>query len=202
MNRREALRLLAAGAGSQLTSAHLFALRQARALVGTQVQRRTLDAHQHATVTAIADLIIPRTDTPGAADVGASDFIDLILTEWYNDEDRAGFLAGLDDVDANTKALFGKPLIECSTSQQAEILTGLGDRMVEDENVRLKRFSESTDSRPTPHQNFYLMLRHLTLTAYYTSEAGAEAELHFQVIPDRYDGCADLSAGKEAPKPQ
>jgi len=33
------------------------------------------------------------------------------------------------------------------------------------------------------------MLRHLTLTAYYTSEAGATDELHFEMIPGGYQGC-------------
>jgi hypothetical protein len=45
-------------------------------------------------------------------------------------------------------------------------------------------------------KNFYSMLRRWTLTAYYTSEAGATAELKYEVIPDRYDGCAEVGAGK------
>jgi hypothetical protein len=41
------------------------------------------------------------------------------------------------------------------------------------------------------------MLRGLTLTGYYTSEAGATRELDFQIIPGRYDGCINVRAGKE-----
>jgi len=51
-------------------------------------------------------------------------------------------------------------------------------------------------SRPNPNQNFYYMLRGLTLTGYCTSEAGATKELDFQIIPGRYDGCIDVSGGK------
>src|ERR1700730_9179808 len=107
MDRREALRLLAMGAALQLAPGKLFAgLREARAFLGTQTTVRTLDPHQYTTVTAIAELILPRTETPGATDVGVSQFIDLILTEWYNPEERIRFLNGLADVDVRTHALF------------------------------------------------------------------------------------------------
>ena len=44
--------------------------------------------------------------------------------------------------------------------------------------------------------NFYSVLRRLTLTAYYTSEAGATAELHFEIIPDRHAGCVEVGTSK------
>src|SRR3981081_1156121 len=133
MDRREALRLLAWGEAVQLAPGNLLAsLREARALLGTQTTPRTLDPHQYATVTAIAELILPRTDTPGATDVCVSEFIDLIVTEWYTPEERTRFLNGLADVDVRTRALFGKNFVESSTSQQAQILTALGEQMTEE----------------------------------------------------------------------
>src|SRR5271165_2419481 len=126
MNRREALQLLATSAAFQLAPRTLLvALREARALVETPAAARTLDAHQTATVSAIAELILPRTDTPGATDVGTTAFIDLILTEWSGEPERTRFLAGLADVDARAKALFSHDFVGCSIAQQAEILTGL-----------------------------------------------------------------------------
>ena len=47
---------------------------------------------------------------------------------------------------------------------------------------------------PAPEAHFYAMLRRLTLTAYYTSEAGATQALNFQVIPDRHEACAEVSS--------
>jgi hypothetical protein len=44
------------------------------------------------------------------------------------------------------------------------------------------------------------MLRRLVLTAYYTSEAGATQELHFEMIPDRYEGCAAPEEGGSTAK--
>jgi gluconate 2-dehydrogenase gamma chain len=69
MNRREALRLLATGTAMGLATPKMFAtLRNARALAQTEAGPRTLSPHHNETVTAIAEMIIPKTQTPGASD--------------------------------------------------------------------------------------------------------------------------------------
>src|ERR1700732_4794402 len=130
MDRRDALRLLATGAAFQLAPRNvLIVLREARTLLATPVPLRTLNPHQDATGKAMAELILPKTDTPGASDVGAGEFIDLMLTEWYDEQDRTRFLNGLSEVDQHTKDLFGKNFVEASPDQQAEILAWLGEKM-------------------------------------------------------------------------
>ena len=130
MNRREAMRLLATGAVLPLAPGSVMAmLRDARTVVGTPPATRTLNPHQEAIVKAMAEMILPRTDTPGATDVGATEFIDLMLTEWYDDSDRERFLTGLADVDRRSQSLFGKEFVDCQAVQQAEILTDLGEKM-------------------------------------------------------------------------
>src|SRR6202166_3538237 len=130
MDRRDALRLLATGAALHLSPRTLLAvLREARALLATPVPLRTLNPRQDATVKAMAELILPKTDTPGATDVGAGEFIDLMLTEWYDEQDRTRFLNGLSEVDQRTKDLFGKNFVEDTPDQQAEILAWLGDEV-------------------------------------------------------------------------
>jgi glucoside 3-dehydrogenase (cytochrome c) hitch-hiker subunit len=186
MHRREVLRLLAAGSRLQLAPSHLFAvLREAHSLIQSQGSLRSLNAHQHATVQAMAEMIIPRTDTPGASDVGAAEFIDLILTEWYEDAETR-FLSGLADVDSRSQSLFGKDFVDGSSLQQSDILMALGEKMVEEVGEQARPLRRRGPSTPA---NFYALFRHLTLTAYYTSEAGATDELHFEIIPDSYQGC-------------
>ena len=62
----------------------------------------------------MADLIIPATETPGAKDVRVNEFIDHIVADWFTDEERAGFLAGLDEVDVRTQNLFQKTFVDAS----------------------------------------------------------------------------------------
>lgn len=195
MHRREVLRLLATGSLLQLAPAELFAvLREARGLIESQTSLRTLNAQQNATVKAMAEMIIPRTETPGAVDVGAAEFIDLILTEWCDDAERTRFVAGLADIDSRSQARWKKVFVDCSSDQQADILTALGKKMTEE----IKETIPRARGRGTSPTNFYAMFRHLTLTAYYTSEAGATDELHFEMIPGQYQGCAEPA--KEAPQ--
>jgi hypothetical protein len=194
MDRREALRLLATGTALQLAPRNLLAvLREARRLVETQAAPRTLNPHQAATTTAMAELILPRTETPGATDVGATEFIDLMLTEWYDEQDRTRFLNGLTDVDLRTNALFGKNFVDGSPDQQAEILAWLGQKMTTEAEASPR---QRVSSSPVLSTNFYFMFRRLTLTAYYTSEAGATAALHFQMIPDSHAECAEVPLEK------
>lgn len=193
MDRREALRILALGPGVQLASPSLLSLlREARASVGQQVPLRTLNSHQNATIKTVSELIIPKTDTPGAADVGASQFVDLILTEWYNEEERKRFLSGLAEMDARAQTSFKKSFVECPPSQQEQILTALGEEMMQAAAAIRDTGYRYRGSTPAPDTNFYYMLRELVLTAYYTSEAGATGELHFQIIPAEHHGCAEI----------
>ena len=53
------------------------------------------DAQRRA-VSAAADQIIPRTDTPGALDARVPRFIELMAERWFTDEERDVFVSGLD----------------------------------------------------------------------------------------------------------
>ena len=199
MQRREVLRLLATGTALQLAPSKWLVLsREARSLIAETQSLRTLSPHQVATLKALADMIIPRTDTPGASDAGVSEFIDLILTEWYDTPERAHFLEGLATLDSQSRTLFQKNFVDCSTEQKGKLLTELGAIMVEGAVPGSRRRSVQ---RPAPPKaNFYADFRRLALTAYYTSEAGATQALHYEVMPEQYQGC-DISPAKEPKQP-
>ncbi len=189
MQRREALRLLASAATLPLLSREAFSLFQAvHQQLPEQPVLKTLNPHQNATVTTIAEIIIPQTSTPGAKAARVNEFIDLILTEWYDEEEKSTFLTGLADVDSHTHDLFSKDFVECGEKQQVEVLQALDDELaaarVEPEPGRRHRHP--------PEKNFFFMIKELTLVGYYTSEIGFEQELHAEIIPSRHAGCVPL----------
>ena len=57
-----------------------------------------LSEQQLALIGAVADTILPRTDTPSATDVGVPAFIDVIVSEQYTERDRNAFVAGLETI--------------------------------------------------------------------------------------------------------
>jgi len=86
---------------------------------------RTFNGPQQAAVTEIAEMIMPRTDTPGATDVGVAQFMDFIMTEWATDEDRASFLRGLQDIDDRANARGGVIFVRLSADAKIELLQSL-----------------------------------------------------------------------------
>ena len=192
MNRRDLLRSLATAiaipAISAVPSDRLFA-------VGRGVHRRAragrlqvLDPHQSETVATMAEMIIPATDTPGARAAEVHRFVDLLLAEWAPDDDRKQFLEGLADVDARARAASATDFLSATEAQRGAILTAL------DAEAQERRKAKS-DAQP----HFFERLKFVTVYGYCTSEVGATAELHYEVIPGSYNGCTELGRWRATP---
>jgi hypothetical protein len=196
MHRREALRILTAGTLLPALTPELFALyRQAQP--ASRYALRTLDSHQNDTVVAMIDQIIPETDTPGAKGARVNEFIDVILTEWANDEERRNFLNGLADVDKQSNALFSKNFSAASPEQQIVLLRSLDQAAAIARSQRKDRapFWEPAGRDNQLQGDFFTIFRKLTLHGYYTSEIGFTKELKLQVIPGAQHGCTHLAPG-------
>src|SRR5437867_13235412 len=105
MNRREVLLLLA---GTGAIPDQLLAIGRGvhkRASVGTL---RALNAHQNETVATIAELIIPKTDTPGAREAGLPAFIDVMIAASAGDDQRQMLTASHGNVGGRSDALIGQ----------------------------------------------------------------------------------------------
>ncbi|GAC1660489.1 MAG: hypothetical protein NVS9B4_11540 [Candidatus Acidiferrum sp.] len=199
MERRRALRLLISAATLPVFSGELLAaFHSVHSALPDKPSLKTLNPHQNAAIVAMAELIIPRTDTPGATDVRVNEFIDLILTDWYDQADRVHFLEGLAGVDKHSQSSFGKKFVDCSPDQQAEVLRFLGENMAQDLEAAANGPRSSRGGPLDPRSSFYFTFRRLVLTGYFTSEAGATQQLHYQVIPDHIDACAPLGSQKQA----
>jgi hypothetical protein len=162
-----------------------------------------MDPHQDATVTAIAERIIPETDTPGAKGAKVNDFIDLLLAEWYEPAEKRRFLDGLNQVDVESRRRFSAKFIECTPAQQAELMkrwdadamafARAGRSFVPANTAPVPAATTTTtaSSQPMP-ANFFYILKKLTLTGYYTSQIGFQKELGRTIIPSSHAGCAPL----------
>jgi gluconate 2-dehydrogenase gamma chain len=194
MQRREALRIFAAGAVLPVFSPELLALfRQAQPPPGYKV--RTLTPHLNETVIAMTEQIIPATDTPGAKDARVNEFIDVILTEWATPEERAHFIAGLEDIDKQSQKLFGKNFVDASPDQQIAQLRAIDDVTLAG---RVARAHHGNHVEPPDQQlkgDFWEVFKRITVHGYYTSEIGFSQELKLQIIPGAQHGCQPLGPG-------
>jgi hypothetical protein len=133
---------------------------------------RTLNAAQRALVTDIAEMIIPETDTPGATSVKVPEFIDLILTEWDSDEERARFLAGLTDIDTRARAGGSQRFVDLSGPRKIDLLTALDAAREEKSGAR----------------HAFARLKALTVYGYFTSKTVQQDILKTQMFFNGYDG--------------
>jgi len=198
MNRREAFRLMTAGALMPAFSPGLVVLlQQAQPAPGYTL--RTLSPSQNETVVAMIDLIIPATTTPGAKEARVNEFIDVILTDWATPEERDRFLKGLDGVDPQSESLFGKKFTQSSVAQQTALVRALDDSVDWHREITLHSSSVPARDRETQlHGEFFRVFKTMTVHGYYTSEIGFTKELQLEIIPGAQHGCTNVPVRKDA----
>ena len=192
MQRRDLLRLFTSAAALSAMPAELFfSLQEARAGTVPYGGLRTLNQHQNATVTTISELIIPETDTPGARGAKVNEFIDLLLTDWFDQPEKDHFLQGLAQIDTDSRKRFGSEFVACNPSQQTELMKQFDNEAME--FARAQKNAAKTDTTQPPPPNFFYTFKRLTLVGYYTSEIGFKKELGKAIIPPKHSGCAPLA---------
>jgi hypothetical protein len=125
-----------------------------------------------AMLTALADTIIPTTDTPGAVEAGVPAELQSLATLWGDDNYRAYWRKG---VRALTKTL---PDFTGKDPAAREAQLGAYDAKV---------FGGQTND------GFYRDMKSTIATAYYMSEPGATLELAYEPVPGEWKGCVPLA---------
>lgn len=176
MDRRDLLRLMAAA------STLSFLPRSAEAVVrlGRAAHRaaspvlRAMTPQTGRLVSTLADLILPRTETPGATDVGIPQFIDGLLADWFPDDERRQFLDGLDDLNRRAGSRYRASFVDLDQDTQVAMLATL----------------DGAEGSPASAEAAFSRLKSLTVYGYFTSETVARDVLQDPIIPGRFEGCA------------
>jgi len=176
MDRRKFLIAMSGALGSQLI-APLARVLQANAdidPVGLTGNAPLFSDSERAAVSALSEIIIPTTDTPGAIEAGVPDYIEFMLSAWYDKEERTRFLIGIKQVNAYAAAYEGADFAELDADKQTEIVQRLHDG-------RMPIMKQGGNL-------FFEHIKQLTLSGYYTSEVGMTVERIYQPVPGKFDG--------------
>ncbi len=183
MDRREALRKTALLMGAAVSASALTGILQGcKATPELTYKPVFFTEDQARIVTEVAEIIIPKTDTPGAKDTGVPGFTDLMLKDCYKKEDQDRFLAGLTSFDEDAKKAYGDSFIYCKPEQQVELVT----------KVHAAALAEAKENKEAKRP-FILMAKELTLLGFFTSEPGATQVLQYIAVPGSYKGCIPLA---------
>jgi gluconate 2-dehydrogenase gamma chain len=187
MNRRELLQRVAYLMGGAISApAVLGVLNGCTAKKEATWQPVFLSKEQGAVVADVAEIIIPRTDTPGAQDAGVPAFIDTMLKDVYEDADRQRYVSGLKAFDDAARTAHSKGFVELTKPQQTELVRKFHDEAVASELA--------VETRPSYLQRpFILMTKELTMLGFFSSEPGATQVLQYSAVPGAFKGCVPLA---------
>lgn len=126
-----------------------------------------------ALLTAVADTLIPRTDTPGAVQAGVPARFEALLKNWASPAHRAAHLAALAAIGAAAKAKAGRPFAALPAAQRTSFLTAY-------------------DAEHFAADPAYAKLKELLVSLYYLSKPGATVELRYQHAPGAWEASIPL----------
>ncbi|MFY0687137.1 MAG: gluconate 2-dehydrogenase subunit 3 family protein [Cyclobacteriaceae bacterium] len=166
MKRREAILTSAKSMGLIVSSSTLVSILNSCSTgnEGDGWKPSLLSEEQFKVVGNISEIIIPKTEVPGANDLMIDRFIDMMINEVFAPEDQGQFLSGCNDFMASNPDFAKKP----TTETIAKLNTSKGDQ-----NINI----------------FYKKLKQLTILGFTQSEHIGEQVMSYDPIPGEYNGC-------------
>ena len=196
MKRRDALKNLGLAAGFAITAPSIFSLLQSCTSAPTWMPTYFTNDEKEIVVNLV-DIILPKTEgTPSATEVNVPQFIDKYITEVLNAEDQEAIRISFTEIIATLKPTIETDIRDVTTAQY----TGLLDaHLLVKGEIDKDRLANPEALQPTKNE-FLNHLKHLTITAYVTSEEIGENVLMYDPVPTAYY-CGDLqeiSGGKSS----
>lgn len=188
MKRRKAIQRTASILGaSTLTPTLLSLLQSCRQQPQLNWQPTILSMEQARFVTALVDMLLPKTDTPGALDLQVDRFIDLVICKVYNQEAQQSIMTQIDEFNARCKEKNGDLFANLNAEEQSNILR--------EEESRAPKFNKGVWGTAVGEQapvGIYRSLKSMALWGYFSSEAIGKNVLSYDPIPGAYLGCIPL----------
>ncbi|WP_138476715.1 gluconate 2-dehydrogenase subunit 3 family protein [Dyadobacter bucti] len=199
MNRRDLLKSVALMLGGAFSAPTLLALdlREKRTFAKPAFPDLVLTSDQQQIIAEVAEMIIPRTSTPGAKDAGVPAFIVMMLQDCYRKPEHNSFLAGLQDLEKRN-FLSQNDLQKTETLRQVEAETV---QLMKEYNVQQTKMGDNEDREQMNELAkglpYWRLMKELTLLGYFTSEAGLKASFDYVPIPGKLE-LIKLKPGQKA----
>lgn len=141
---------------------------------------------------ALAETIIPATDSPGAREAGVADYIFVMLRDATDRITTNKFIDGLKNLDNYCRSKYDHPYQQCSQDRQTAVLSRFEEK-ARPFNALAGKIENAWLGAP-----FFTTLKKYTVMGYCSSEAGATKGLSYLFIPGSYQGCIPLKPGQKA----
>ena len=179
MDRRELLKVMALTFGASIGLPESAFAQLAEPLDVSKL--KFFSPEQRALVAAIAETIIPKTDTPGAIDAGVPGWIELLVQDCLEPGNQKIITDGLVEVEKRSKEQFSKAYDDLSTEEKIKILTAM----------------EQESKKAGTTLAFIRQFKDLTKFTYVNSEVGGTQALEWILVPGRWDPAMELKPGQK-----
>jgi hypothetical protein len=136
-----------------------------------------LSADQSKNLAAIVETIIPKTDTPGAGELGVGDFVQKMVTDCYDSKIQTNLKSGISNLDEQSIQRFGTSFATAKKEQKLALL------------------QEAEKSADSDQKAFFSLVKNLTIQGYMSSEYVMTNITHYEMVPARYHGCVPVVKG-------
>lgn len=200
MQRRDLLKMIMATTGVAMVGGNAIAYE-----MGSQVplSKTLFNKDDLMLFNEVADVIIPRTDTPGAKDVNVGQMALVLANDCYTDAEREAFVKGFKSINTLTQKHYNKPFLLLTSGQKSEFLTQLDDEAKAYNTKNSLHYLSSapydrnrSEDAATPH--FFTLIKQLTLFAFFTSNEAATKVFRFDPVPGKYVGDLPYKKGDKA----
>ncbi len=182
MDRREALRRTALLMGGIISAPTILGILNGCAAKPTiDWEPLFFTEEQGLLISRLTEIIIPKTDTPGAKEVGVPAFIDLMVKDVFPPKERDQFVNQLEAFNDEAEKEYGDRFMALNNEKQLACFKKHHDAAI------------TSQRSPESEKPFILKVKELTVAGFFTSEIGATQVLQYEAVPGAYHGCVPLA---------
>jgi gluconate 2-dehydrogenase gamma chain len=137
---------------------------------------RFYSEREMALLSRVSDLLLPRTETPGALDVQVPALLDKLMAEWADSRTQITHRATLAALDTRLQMRSGGDFLGAGEAVAQGALAAVDEAAFAGEPIE-----------------GYRNLKGLITRAYFATEEGALEEQEWVAVPGRWEPCVDLS---------
>jgi Gluconate 2-dehydrogenase subunit 3 len=135
-----------------------------------------IDGREEELLSELSEIIIPKTNTPGAKDVSAHLYALMMIDDCYPPDGQDKFVKGLKQFEELTNKKFGKSFTKCTPSEKTVLLQLIENKNELPENIGF----------------FYNTMKGLTIQAFTSSEYYLTKVQVYQLVPGKFYGCVPV----------
>jgi hypothetical protein len=184
MQRRTALKqLMIVAGGAAMLPACVRNIKQ----VSIELKNLKVTPSQEELLAEITETIIPSAETPGAKDLKLHQFVLRMVDDCFEHEQQEHFLIGLSAFDEMAEKKMGDSFMDLNNEQRESVL----------KELEVIKNGENKEEKEQSINQFYSMLKNLTVQGYVTSEYVMTSQLYYNMTPGEFKGCVEVKDAKD-----